>query len=56
MKNYLNETHGIPPPENFDLVNVSSSAFTTDTCNQATKFHHVMEVKVNARELEKSGK
>ena len=56
MKKYSNELHDIPLPENFDLVNYSSSAFTTDTCEKATKSRRVIEAKVNDREMETSGK
>ena len=52
LKFYLQEPHDTPPPENFDLMNFSKSAFATDTCNQAAKSRRAMEQKVNDRKNE----
>ena len=49
VKYYPQEPHEMPPPQNFDLMNCSDSAFATDTCNQAMKSRRVMEQQVNER-------
>ena len=55
VKCCLQEPHGMPLPENFDLMSFSNRAFATDTRNQATKPRRAVE-KVNDRKNELSCK
>ena len=52
MKHYLDEPHGIPPPEVFDLGYFLKSTLTTDACDQATKHRMSMGQEFTNKEKE----
>ena len=56
VKYYPEEVYYIPPLDNFDLVNCSNSALTTDECNKATESRRAMMERVTKKEHDAKGK